>query len=158
MEGVFLIFTLAGTILYLCLVVASTIIASRKGRSAIGWCFLTILFPIAILFVSIAAPIHASEQGQSARSGDIANKSLSARNFILFPPFYGLIALIPMLISSRYTDSSLDGHLGTLGYMFCIIWLAAIGIINKDKNTIFMALTIYVVGRFALYDFIEVPV
>ena len=58
-EGVFIFFTVIGIVIYIALVVASTIIAARKGRSAIGWCVATLVFTIAVLFVAIAAPASA---------------------------------------------------------------------------------------------------
>ena len=62
MDGVLTLVALLSLAIYIGVIVAATVIASRKGRSAIGWCFLTIIFPIAILFVAIAAPANAYVQ------------------------------------------------------------------------------------------------
>ena len=47
-----------GVVVVLALPIISWIIASRKGRSGVGWFFLTLIFPFAILFVAIAAPVE----------------------------------------------------------------------------------------------------
>ena len=59
MEGILILIALIAGTIYIGVIVAATIIASRLGRSAIGWCVLTMIFPIAVLFVAIAAPANA---------------------------------------------------------------------------------------------------
>ena len=62
MEDTLIMITLLALAIYIPIVIAATVIASRKGRSAVGWYILTIIFPISILFVAIAAPAHAYAQ------------------------------------------------------------------------------------------------
>ena len=49
---------IAAGVVYLGLAIASGKIAEDKGRSGFGWFFLNLIFPFAILFVAIAAPIE----------------------------------------------------------------------------------------------------
>lgn len=50
--------------LILAIPIISGIVASKKGRSGIGWFLLTLIFPFAILFVLIAAPVSRPSQAQ----------------------------------------------------------------------------------------------
>ena len=54
-EGTLIIITLIAGTIYIGVIVAATIIASRLGRSAIVWYVLTMIFPVAILFVAAAS-------------------------------------------------------------------------------------------------------
>lgn len=49
---------IAAGVVYLGLALASGNIAHRKGRSGTGWFILNLIFPFAILFVTIATPIE----------------------------------------------------------------------------------------------------
>ena len=46
----------------------SAMIASSKGRSGGGWFLLTLIFPIAILFVAIAGPVNGTTQERPAQN------------------------------------------------------------------------------------------
>ena len=46
----------------------SAMIASGKGRSGFGWFVLTLIFPIAILFVAIAGPVSGATQERPAQT------------------------------------------------------------------------------------------
>ena len=47
-----------GVVIYLSLALACAIVAARNGRTAIGWLVLSLIFPFAILFVSIAPALN----------------------------------------------------------------------------------------------------
>ena len=51
-----------GALIFIGLAIGSAMIASRKGRSGFGWFVLTLIFPIAILFVAIAGPVSGATQ------------------------------------------------------------------------------------------------
>ena len=53
--------------LYLVFPISSAIVARNKGRSAVGWFFLGLIFPFAILFVTVAPPSPSNAEN-SARS------------------------------------------------------------------------------------------
>ncbi|MDP6588463.1 MAG: hypothetical protein QF666_03340 [Alphaproteobacteria bacterium] len=42
--------------------IVSAVIARRKGRSSVGWFILTLICPLAILFIAMLAPIRNSSE------------------------------------------------------------------------------------------------
>ena len=58
----------------------SAMIASRKGRSGFGWFVLTLIFPIAILFVAIAGPVSGAAQERPAQNPSPTRNPVRAPN------------------------------------------------------------------------------
>ena len=82
MEDSLILAAVLSLVVYIAIVIASTIVAARKGRSAIGWCILTLIIPIAILFVAIAAPAHTQTATSAAHyetGTDPGTRNLIAR-------------------------------------------------------------------------------
>jgi tetratricopeptide (TPR) repeat protein len=63
-------FLIVGALIFIGLAFGSAMIASRKGRSGFGWFLLTLVFPIAILFVAIAAPVSGPTQAGPSSKRD----------------------------------------------------------------------------------------
>ena len=59
---------IVGVLIMIGIAFGSAIIASSKGRSGFGWFFLTLIFPIAILFVAIAGPVNGAAQERPAQN------------------------------------------------------------------------------------------
>ena len=64
MEAILII----GVLIAIGLAIGSAMIASSKGRSGGGWFVLTLIFPIAILFVAIAGPVSGAAQERPAQN------------------------------------------------------------------------------------------
>lgn len=140
-------------VIYVGIIVAATVIASRKGRSAIGWCILTIIFPIAILFVAIAAPAHAYAQPSSASTvqSNPSQNELDAQvvaGVRKNPAVFGFLALIPLILYAFDQPEAfalpwlLIDCLPKFMFWFGLFWLLGIGIVYNKKIICIIALII----------------
>ncbi|MBI06831.1 MAG: hypothetical protein CMM54_07625 [Rhodospirillaceae bacterium] len=71
---------IVGILIAIGLAIGSAMIASSKGRSSFGWFVLTLIFPIAILFVAIAGPVSGATQPEPSQPHDIATAQAEARD------------------------------------------------------------------------------
>jgi len=156
-------------VIYVGVIVAATVIASRKGRSAIGWCILTILFPIAILFVAIAAPAHAYAQPPSASTvqSNPSQNELDAQvvsSLKKNPMVFGLLAFLPVIahaLSYGGTYAHWEEWLSIIipGFIFyfLVFWLLGIGITYRKNILIIISILVplvtYICGILMLADF-----
>ena len=151
-------------VIYIGIIVAATVIASRKGRSAIGWCILTIIFPIAILFVAIAAPAHAYAQPPSASTvqSNRSRNELDAQvvsSLKKNPMVFGLLAFLPV-IAYAFSYSSYNFYFwqtwltiiipGFIFY-FIIFWILGIGITYRKYIFIVIAICVPIINWILLF-------
>lgn len=163
MDGALILIALLALAIYIGVIVAATIIASRKGRSAIGWCVLTIIFPIAILFVAIAAPANAYVQQPTVQQPTQVSETNAIDAQIIqsvrrSPIVFGLLVLIPF---SLYLVTTYDPffsayafgatHLPTFFYYSALAWLLVIAFRYKKIHLIAIPISFFIIGIFWIY-------
>ena len=151
-------------VIYVGIIVAATVIASRKGRSAIGWCILTILFPIAILFVAIAAPAHAYAQPPSASTvqSNPSRNEFDAQvvsSLKKNPMVYGFLAFLPVIAYAfsyyrynyYYWELWLSIIIPGFIFYFIIFWILGIGITYRKYMLIVIAIFVPVINWILIF-------